>query len=97
MFPDPLTKQRLEYIYRALELEIAKLFPDSWIKLVLVGDKVAVTGQAKDVFEATHILQIIRANAPGEVSRVPIDAPESHRHCGGLCQTRRGRRDWMPS
>jgi pilus assembly protein CpaC len=66
VLPDPEAKERLEAIYKALEGEINKAFPNSRVRLTLVGDKLMVTGQAHDVFEATQILRILRANAPGQ-------------------------------
>lgn len=65
VLPDPGLKERLEAIYRALEGEINKAFPNSRVRLALVGDKLMISGQAHDVYEATQILRIARANAPG--------------------------------
>ena len=65
VLPDPTVKERLEKVYEALEKELSQVFPDSHIRLTLVGDKLVVQGQAKDVAEATQILRIISANAPG--------------------------------
>jgi pilus assembly protein CpaC len=62
ILPDPEAKERLERIYKALEEEINRAFPDSNVCLFLVADKLVVTGEAKDVVEATKILQIIRAS-----------------------------------
>jgi pilus assembly protein CpaC len=76
VIPDPATKTRLEAIYKALEEEINRAFPDCWVCLGLVGDKLVVSGQAKDIAEATQILRILRANAPQdpnvETSRIPV-------------------------
>jgi pilus assembly protein CpaC len=69
VIPDPGEKDRLEAMYKALEREINEWFPDSWVCLGLVGDKLVVTGQAKDIAEATWILRILRANAPDEERR----------------------------
>jgi pilus assembly protein CpaC len=66
VLPDPEAKQRLERVYEALGREINRLFPDSVVRLTLAGDKVVLTGQAKDIVEATQILQIVRSNAPGQ-------------------------------
>ncbi len=66
VLPDPEAKQRLERVYEALGREINRLFPDSVVRLTLAGDKVVVTGQAKDIVEAAQILQIVGANAPGQ-------------------------------
>jgi pilus assembly protein CpaC len=66
VLPDPEAKQRLERVYEALGKEINRLFPDSVVRLTLAGDKVVITGQAKDVVEASQIIQIVSANAPGQ-------------------------------
>ena len=66
VLPDPEARQRLERVYEALGREINRLFPDSVVRLTLAGDKVVVTGQAKDIVEAAQILQIVSANAPGQ-------------------------------
>jgi pilus assembly protein CpaC len=63
--PDPAEKERLERVYKALQEEINCAFPDSHVCLQLVGDKLVVSGQAKDVAEATQILRVVIANAPG--------------------------------
>jgi pilus assembly protein CpaC len=65
VIPDPEAKARLERAYKALEKEINHLFLDSHVCLTLVGDKLVVSGQAKDIAEATDILRIVQANAPG--------------------------------
>jgi pilus assembly protein CpaC len=75
VIPDPEVKLRLEAVYKTLEEEINRAFPDSWICLGLVGDKLVVSGQAKDIAEATQILRILRANAPDEeadASQIPV-------------------------
>lgn len=64
--PDPEARQRLERVYDALADEINRLFPNSVVRLSLAGDKLVVSGQAKDVVEATQILRIVSANAPGQ-------------------------------
>jgi pilus assembly protein CpaC len=78
VIPDPAVKSRLEAIYKALEEEINRAFPDSWVCLGLVGDKLVVSGQAKDIAEATQILRILRANAPEdpnlERARIPLSS-----------------------
>ena len=65
VFPDPEEKERLERIYRALENEVNKIFPDSVVHLRLVGDKIVVTGQAHDAIEASQIIRLIRGNSAG--------------------------------
>jgi len=75
--PDPEAKERLERIYKALEDEINRAFPDAQVCLFLVGDKVVLTGQVKDAVEATKILQIVRSNVAqsqfgrGDLARDP--------------------------
>jgi pilus assembly protein CpaC len=70
--PDPELKERMDRVYKCLADEINHAFPDSNICLQLVGDKLVVTGSAKDIAEATQILRIVRANAPGGYGRRPI-------------------------
>jgi pilus assembly protein CpaC len=65
--PDPEVKERLEKAYKALEDEINKAYPNSRVKLALVGDKLIVSGQAHDIFDANQILRIARYNSPGNV------------------------------
>jgi pilus assembly protein CpaC len=75
IIPDPEAKSRLEQVYKALEDELNEAFKDSVVHLFLVGDKLAVGGEAKDIADATHILRIVRANAPQEAndpSRIPV-------------------------
>ena len=75
VIPDPEAKERLERAYKALEQEINRNFPDSVVTLCLVGDKLVVAGQAKDMAEATQIMRIVRSNAPanGQQARnIPV-------------------------
>lgn len=65
VFPDPEQRERLERVYQALQGEINRSFPDSVVRLSLVGDKVVVAGQARDIVEAAQILRLVAANAPG--------------------------------
>jgi pilus assembly protein CpaC len=75
VLPDPEARERLERVYEALADEINQTFPDSFVVIRLVGDKLLVTGQAKDIAEATQILRIVRANAPAEEqTRIPVDS-----------------------
>lgn len=67
---DPEARQRLERAYKALEAEINRTFPNSWVQLSLLGDKLVVRGEAKDVVEAAQIMRIARANAPRRDARV---------------------------
>ncbi len=76
VLPDPMAKEQLEAIYKALEGEINKAFPNSRIRLTLVGDKLMISGQAHDIYDAYQILRLARANAPGAApgggGRLPI-------------------------
>ncbi len=76
VFPDPEEKERLERVYKALEDEINRVFPDSVVHLRLVGDKIVVTGQAHDSIEAAQIIRLVRANSPGAATnpQIPVDS-----------------------
>jgi pilus assembly protein CpaC len=65
VLPDPEAKARLERVYKALEEEINKAFPKSRVRLTLVGDKLMVSGQAHDIYDASEIMRVLRSNAPG--------------------------------
>lgn len=71
--PDPETKLRIEQRYKALEEEINRLFPNSHVKLSLVGDRLAVRGEAKDIVEAAQLLQLVAANAPNNTNVEPLN------------------------
>ncbi len=62
VLPDPDARARLERAYKNLENEVNKAFPNSKISLLLVGDKLGVYGQARDVAEANFIMRMIQAN-----------------------------------
>lgn len=55
-----------EAIYETLEGEINRTFPGSSVRLKHAGDKLVVSGYARNIFEATRILNIARDNAPGK-------------------------------
>jgi pilus assembly protein CpaC len=65
VLPDPDAKRRLEQVYKALQDEINAAFPDSYVCLTLVGDKLVISGEAKDAIEATQIIQLIRTGGGG--------------------------------
>ncbi len=71
--PDPDTKLRIEQRYKALEEEINRLFPNSHVKLSLVGDRLAVRGEAKDIVEAAQLIQLVAANAPNNTNVEPLN------------------------
>src|SRR5207248_9465365 len=54
VFPDPQAKERRESTYKALADEINHAFPESRVTLFTVGDKLAVSGEAKDVAQAAE-------------------------------------------
>lgn len=56
---DEAAEERRRIEYRALERRIQELFPDSYVRLFSVGDKLIVRGQARDSREAGEILQLI--------------------------------------
>lgn len=83
VLPDPqatlLERKRLEAEVKAyeaslkiLEQEIKKAFPDSAVNLSMVGEKVVVRGEEKDIVEAAQILSIVNEHTPPNArSRVP--------------------------
>jgi hypothetical protein len=72
VLPDPEQKERLERVYEALAPEISHAFPDSVVRLSIVGDKLVLSGQAKDIADATQILRVVRSDAPGRAERIPV-------------------------
>jgi pilus assembly protein CpaC len=72
VLPDPEAARRFLAILKALQADINKKFPDSMIYIDVVGDKVMVSGQAKDVQQATQILRIVRGNLPPDTQRLPV-------------------------
>ncbi|MFO0879675.1 MAG: pilus assembly protein N-terminal domain-containing protein [Gemmataceae bacterium] len=71
VMPDPDARNRLERAYKNLEKEVNRVFPDSKVRLVLVGDKLAVTGQAKDIADANMIMRMVNANLLHETADTP--------------------------
>jgi pilus assembly protein CpaC len=73
--PDPEERVRLDNTYKALSEEINHAFPDSFVIVHLVGDQLIVSGQAKDIVDATQILQTVARNAPlaREAARNPVN------------------------
>lgn len=60
VLPDPEAKARAAAALKALEAELNRAFPDSRVRLGLVGDKVTISGQPHDVAEATKILHVLQ-------------------------------------
>ena len=54
-------------------IEISQQFPNSIVRLNVVGDKVIVSGQAHDIQEAAQILKLVVSNTPGAAK---IPSPE---------------------
>ncbi len=60
VLPDPEAKARLVAQYNALAAEVNQAFPQSRIRLTGVGDKVLLSGQAHDVYEAGQIRRVLK-------------------------------------
>jgi pilus assembly protein CpaC len=71
VLPDPDARERLERAYRNLENEINHAFPNSKIRLTLIGDKLAVFGEARDIVEANMIMRMVQANTLPEAADAP--------------------------
>lgn len=72
---DPGYRVRLEAVYATLEKELNRDFPDSVVRLSLVGDQLIVRGQAKDVVQASQIMRIVREHAPPSRNTNRTSAP----------------------
>jgi pilus assembly protein CpaC len=72
VLPDPDAKRRLEEVYKALQDEINRAFPDAYVCLTLVGDKLVISGEVKDALEANHILQIVQSGGSARVAANPV-------------------------
>ncbi len=77
VFPDQSVRDQRERAYKLLEAEINHTFPDSSVCLSLVGQKLVVSGQARDIAEAAHILNLVQAAAPRtpETTEEPAPTP----------------------
>lgn len=58
--PDPSVRDRRAEQFKLLEQQIAKLFPNSKISLILLANKLIIRGQARSAEEASEILRIVR-------------------------------------
>ena len=56
--------------YRALENQINQSFPDSVIRLKLVGKRLVLSGQAKDAQDAFNIRRLVQASVPVDGRRL---------------------------
>jgi pilus assembly protein CpaC len=76
VLPDPDVKRRLEEVYKALQDEINKAFPDAYVCLTLVGDKLVVSGEVKDAIESNRVIQILtRGNASATAQNPVLSNP----------------------
>jgi pilus assembly protein CpaC len=50
---------------KKLEQQVSRLFPNSFIRLIPVADKIIVKGQAKDAEEASQIMSFLRRGGQG--------------------------------
>jgi type II secretory pathway component GspD/PulD (secretin) len=60
----PGFRAQLQSLLFSLEKELNKAFPESTIRLSLVGEQVLVQGEAKDSLEAGHILRTVAQSIP---------------------------------
>jgi pilus assembly protein CpaC len=72
VLPDPDVKRRLEEVYKALQEEINRAFPDAYVCLTLVGDKLVVSGEVKDAIEAARIIQILTRGQASQTAQNPV-------------------------
>jgi len=80
-------------IYQTLEEEINKTFPGCRVHLRQSGELLVVSGTARNLFDASRILNLARRHAPGarpgEAERTPPSSPslqamiDSYAHAGG--------------
>ena len=58
----------------ALSQQINEAFPDSYVKISIVGEKIVVRGEAKDVLEAENIIRIVSESAlPSKQEEPPVN------------------------
>ncbi|MEO0530336.1 MAG: hypothetical protein AAF266_07120 [Planctomycetota bacterium] len=73
-----------------LERQVNEAFPNSFVQLSLVGDKLVVRGQAKDAYEAEQIIRIVAQSA------IPTKKPEVQQASFNLDQAIVGRSPIAP-
>jgi pilus assembly protein CpaC len=54
---------------KKLEQQVGRLFPNSFIRLIPVADKIIVKGQARDAEEAAQIMSVLRRGGPNGGAR----------------------------
>ena len=87
VIPDPEMRKHLEWVYSQLAEEINRAFPDSSVCLNLVGDKVVVSGYAKDFVDAGQIIKLVQAQGNNyfkggirarDVARIPVERQKTN-------------------
>lgn len=68
--PDPGVETQREIEYGELEKRVNELFPNSFIQLIPIADKILVRGQARDPQEATQIMSVIRGEAITQTGQI---------------------------
>ncbi len=89
---------------KQLEAEIARLFPNSKVRLRTFGKRIIVLGQARNVTEAAEILNIIRGeeidvkgkwvNGPGQAERNDAGTNDSTGNTYGWQRQQQSSRTW---
>ncbi len=59
---DPALRDIRRRTLDELSAEINRAFPDSIVEIKLVGERIVITGQAKDIEESNHIFRIVQAS-----------------------------------
>ncbi|PQO43858.1 type II and III secretion system protein family protein [Blastopirellula marina] len=62
--PDVESAESMVQRYKRLEQEINQGFPESYVQLSFIGNRLIVRGEAKDAVEATQILEVLAVNSP---------------------------------
>lgn len=68
--PDPGDEVQRELEYGELEKRVNELFPNSFIQLIPIADKLLVRGQARDPEEASQIMGIIRGESVNQAGQL---------------------------
>lgn len=68
--PDPGGEIQRELEYGELEKRVNEMFPNSFIQLIPIADKLIVRGQARDPEEAAQIMGIIRGESVNQAGQL---------------------------
>ncbi|MBX3412831.1 MAG: pilus assembly protein N-terminal domain-containing protein [Pirellulales bacterium] len=68
--PDPGEQTEREIEYGELQDRVNEFFPNSFIQLIPIADKLIVRGQARDPEEATQIMSVIRGEAVNQTGQL---------------------------